>query len=418
MKGKTGSSEKGDETFRPQCSNHPSIPASFMCQHCGASICSYCQRNTDGLPLCPKCFRKHLDRRMKKRSLLIKIVPTAFSILIIAIIVAAILWPEEERENIPGQLYISRDDIIPSIDAEEIGPNTSLPIMFILYVQNYGELPTEQGFVEVSLMKSGIQWDIHQETFPGISPGGMKKVTVSGFEVREGSWTGRISLWRGDFRDQVISISFTVTGSDIKEFHSNFSADLKDENIGPVAPHEGVKADGTSLAVLAVMFLFITGTTLFVIVLIGPMGYAKISSGRLLSHPTRNQVMEYLKEHPGAHFKSIARGVATPPGTLRHHLNSMEREGMVRVAHEGMFKRYFPTGAHLDTSRIETGNRNAIIEVLGMYPGISQADLRSIVSIPKQTLSYHIKKLQEEGTVRREKKGPHAGLFIQALQEA
>ncbi|MGA1873079.1 MAG: winged helix-turn-helix transcriptional regulator [Thermoplasmatota archaeon] len=413
MTGKTGSSEEKDGIFRPQCSNHPSLPASYMCQHCGDSICSYCQRNTDGLPLCPKCFRKHLDRRMKRRSLLLKIVPTASVLLIIGLILTAVLWPEPERDPRPGELHVGSDDIIPSIDADDIQDNTSLPIMFILYVKNYGELPTDPGFVEISLLKGGIQWDIHQENVPGISAGGMSKVVVTGFDVREGSWTGRISLWRGDVRDQVVSISFKVTEGDIEEFHSS---------VGPGVPIEPTTEDkeDASLVVFPLLcgILIIVGILVAVMVLSGVKGYAKISSGQVLNHPTRNLVIDYLKDHPGAHFKSISRGIAVPPGTLRHHLNTLEREGLVRSSYEGMFRRYFPTGAHLDPARMEAGNRNAIIEVLGMYPGISQNDLRSIVSIPKQTLSYHLKRLQEEGRIRKEKKGSGTSVFLQPVLEA
>ncbi|MGA1866164.1 MAG: ArsR family transcriptional regulator [Thermoplasmatota archaeon] len=413
MSGNEGSEENAAEVFRPQCSYHPSLPASYMCQHCGASICSYCQRNTDGLPLCPKCFRKHIDRRMRRRSLLLKIIPAALTIMIIGIVMAVVLWPEPEGEERPGELYLSRDDIIPSINVQDAGPNNSLPVMFILYVKNIGELPTEAGMVEISLMKTGIQWDLHQETVSGISPGGMKKVTVSGFNVREGSWNGRISLWRGDIRDQVISISFTVSGGDIADFHSS-----DDAHISPVPPSKDRELKDSSLLPLLCVGALIIVVVVTLLIVSGVKGYAKLSSGQLLKHPTRNQVIEYLKEHPGAHFRSISRGVATPPGTLRHHLNYLEREGMVRVGYEGMFKRYFPTGAHLDPDKMEAGNRESILEVVGMYPGISQTDLRSIVSIPKQTLSYHLGKLQGEGRLKKERSGSRTGFFLQPLVEA
>jgi predicted transcriptional regulator len=162
-------------------------------------------------------------------------------------------------------------------------------------------------------------------------------------------------------------------------------------------------------AVIAVILIISYGAT---------SGYAKISPDNLLSHPSRNHVMNYLKEHPGAHFKSISRGVAIPPGTLRHHLNFLEREGLVRVNYEGMFKRYFPTGAHLDPNRMEKGNRESIMQVLRRYPGISQSDLRSIVGIPKQTLSYHLKKLREEGRLKNESSGNGSSLFLQTNIEA
>lgn len=418
MKGKKGDPEDDGDIFRPQCSNHSSIPASFICQKCGISICSYCQRNTDGMPLCPKCFRKFIDKRMRRNRKLIRGGIGGggglFVLTIITIILLVILIPAPKKD---GYLYVGRSDMLPALDKDADAPEDALPIMFTLYVSNPGDGEVDGGYAEISLMKGGIQWDSQSSQIPAISPKGMVKVIVGGFQVKEGQWSGRVSLWRGDKRDQVVSISFQIYGDDITDFHSydNTTGDR------PRPSEEGDAKDAAGIPIFCLAFLLIGAAIFALIILItygATSGYAKISSDQLLSHPTRNQVMNYLKEHPGAHFKLISRGVATPPGTLRHHLNYLEREGLVRINYEGMYKRYFPTGAHLDPDKIEKGNREAIIQVLGRYPGISQVDLRSIVGIPKQTLSYHIKKLQEDGKLEKKKKGPSILLFLASRTDA
>jgi predicted transcriptional regulator len=417
MKGKIEAPRDDKDLFRPQCSNHSSIPASYICQECGNSICSYCQRNTDGMPLCPKCFRKFIDRKINRNKKLFWggigggggfIVLTIITIILLIVLIPT---PKED-----GYFRVGYSDMLPAIDNDAEVPEDALPIMFTLYISNPGDKEVAGGYAEVVLMKGGIQWDSQSSTIPSISSKGMSKVIVRGFQVKEGQWSGRVSLWRGDKRDQVISISFRITGEDITDFHpfDNMTGDISH----PISPGTDDKDSSSIIGI----FILLVGAVIAVIVILiatGALsGYAKISSEQLLSHPTRNQVMNYLKDHPGAHFKSISRGVATPPGTLRHHLNYLEREGLVRVLHEGMYKRYFPTGAHLDPDKMEKGNRETIMQVLDKYPGISQVDLRSIVAIPKQTLSYHIRKLHEEGRLDKKTKGSKILLFLQSQPEA
>jgi len=414
MAGKNGNEEGTIDNFRPQCFHHPSIPASFICQDCGRSICTYCQRNTDGIPLCPPCFRKYLDRKQKRnRKLLFYGVGTAAIVIILLVsilVLAAIFAPDPEPSD--GYLRIGQSDIIPAVEGDASSPNDTLPIMFTLYISNPGERSVEGGNAEVLLMKGGIQWDSISAPVPVISSGGMTKVVVGGFQVREGKWTGRISLWRGDQRDQVISISFTITGEDIQEFHAG-------PDYGPgsdISDEDDISRMGGGSAFLCLLMLFIIIGVVILIIIIagGSKGYARLSSTQLLSHPTRNRVMNYIKDNPGAHFKRIAKGVATPPGTLRHHLNYMEREGLVRASSQGMFKRYYPTGAHLDPEKMVKGNREAILEVIGRYPGVSRKDLSSIIDVPKQTLSYHLQKLLEDGAVRKERAGNSSRFFLGA----
>ncbi|MFW3145853.1 MAG: winged helix-turn-helix transcriptional regulator [Thermoplasmatota archaeon] len=393
---RTKKGTSGSDEFSPQCDFHGSVPSSFICQGCGASICDFCNRSDRGAPLCPRCYRKELIRRFKVRRYLIFGGIGSFAVIIIGLILLALLLPGPGPED--GYLQIGHSDIIPAVNGQDPGPNNTLPIMFTLYISNPGGKSVSGGTAEILLMKAGIQWDARSESVPSISPGGMVKVVVKGFHVKEGQWTGRVSLWRGESRDQVISISFTIAGSDIEDFHSGYG-----EEPEPGAQPE----DSANMSILTLLCLGLIGVIVLIAVLIlgGAKGYARISADRILAHPTRNQLVNYLKKHPGAHFKAIARDTATPPGTLRHHLSSLQREGIVVSRSEGIFRRFYPAAGRIDPEDEEKGNRSSIMEVVEKYPGISQTDLRSILDLPKQTLSYHVLLLEEEGFLKSERKG-------------
>ena len=173
MKGKTGAPVDDKDLFRPQCSNHSSIPASYICQDCGDSICSYCQRNTDGMPLCPKCFRKFIDKRMKRnKKLLWGGIGGGGSFIVITIfmlILLTILIPTPKKD---GYLHVGYSDMLPALDKDAESPEDTLPIMFTLYISNPGDKKVSGGYVEVVLMKGGIQWDSHSSNVPSISSKG------------------------------------------------------------------------------------------------------------------------------------------------------------------------------------------------------------------------------------------------------
>jgi hypothetical protein len=139
-------------------------------------------------------------------------------ILIVTIILLVVLIPEPKKD---GYLHVGRSDMLPALDNDAESPEDTLPIMFTLYISNPGDRSVAGGTAEVVLMKGGIQWDSKSSMVPSISPKGMTKVIVRGFQVKEGQWSGRVSLWRGDKRDQVISISFRISGDDITDFHSS-----------------------------------------------------------------------------------------------------------------------------------------------------------------------------------------------------
>ena len=48
-------------------------------------------------------------------------------------------------------------------------------------------------------------------------------------------------------------------------------------------------------------------------------------------HPLRLRIVETLEKSPGIHFRELQRSLSAANGTLRHHLDSLTKEGIVTV---------------------------------------------------------------------------------------
>lgn len=59
--------------------------------------------------------------------------------------------------------------------------------------------------------------------------------------------------------------------------------------------------------------------------------------------PPRRAIMEYLRANPGAHMRQIARDLGMSLGSLRWHLNVLEKRGLIRERRKGNLTEFYPS---------------------------------------------------------------------------
>ncbi len=59
------------------------------------------------------------------------------------------------------------------------------------------------------------------------------------------------------------------------------------------------------------------------------------------TNSTRQAIIEYLRVNPGAHLRQISRDLGLSLGTLRWHLNVLERSGLVRERRRGNMTQFY-----------------------------------------------------------------------------
>ncbi|MHB8632836.1 MAG: helix-turn-helix domain-containing protein [Thermoplasmatota archaeon] len=115
----------------------------------------------------------------------------------------------------------------------------------------------------------------------------------------------------------------------------------------------------------------------------------------------RRGVLRAVLSHPGAHLRELEAITALGMGGLRHHLDRLERDGLVRHEFDLRFKRYYPTGLDPTLGRAMAVLRQApllrVARLMAKHPGLRVRDLSKRSSIPLSSLYGYLKRLERVG---------------------
>lgn len=138
----------------------------------------------------------------------------------------------------------------------------------------------------------------------------------------------------------------------------------------------------------------------------------------LPSHPTRQAILDLVRNEPGSHFSKILDRLSTvsghPPlgyGSLSYHLYQLERAGLVASRRSGRHRRYYDARAGLGSlSVVSTVQRVGIRELADLLSGSADStihDLARTVTAPasRHVIAYRIRVMEQVGLVTRERVG-------------
>ncbi len=130
----------------------------------------------------------------------------------------------------------------------------------------------------------------------------------------------------------------------------------------------------------------------------------------------RTRARRLIEEYPGLHLRELARQLDMDVRAVQHHLDRLEKKGLVTVLRFGRYKRYFPRreehrGEVVDRKdkRILAHLRSPLALGLVVHLIVSGptrlADLSSGVGVGPSTASYHLRRLEGAGIVVRGSQG-------------
>lgn len=115
---------------------------------------------------------------------------------------------------------------------------------------------------------------------------------------------------------------------------------------------------------------------------------------------------EIIKESPGIHFRSLGRQAGlSSVGQLRHHLDSLRRQGAIIEVEDGRFKRFFAAGEH--DPRLRDGLARFARRVprriakLLLSRTMNRTEIRRSLNCADSTLGYHLNRMVELGDLKR-----------------
>ena len=133
--------------------------------------------------------------------------------------------------------------------------------------------------------------------------------------------------------------------------------------------------------------------------------YARMKKDEVLDQFTRGQIYGYIVVHPGDSYVDVKRNLQLNNGTLTHHLNVLERDGLIRSKNVGTRKLFFAAGARIP----EDGGgmhevQQQILRHLRETGGLAVNDVAGVIGISRQLAIYHLRDLSRQGLVRIERR--------------
>jgi DNA-binding MarR family transcriptional regulator len=122
----------------------------------------------------------------------------------------------------------------------------------------------------------------------------------------------------------------------------------------------------------------------------------------------RGVVYEYVRTHPGAYVRGMARDLRIGTGDLQYHLSWLEKHGFVKTRKSGFYRFVYPTMVFQDEQEVLLGvlsletPRELLLCLLG-DPTMTQGDLARTLGHSQPTVSWHMDRLLQLGVVRKER---------------
>lgn len=121
-------------------------------------------------------------------------------------------------------------------------------------------------------------------------------------------------------------------------------------------------------------------------------------------------IFQYISANPGVHLRKLSRDLDMPMGTLRYHLDFLEKKGIIVSKEDKNLKIYFIAGElnardKIVASLLQQKRFRDIILLIIVRPGITHGDISSRLAIKPSTLSKYIKILEERAVIGHDMNG-------------
>jgi predicted transcriptional regulator len=145
--------------------------------------------------------------------------------------------------------------------------------------------------------------------------------------------------------------------------------------------------------------------------------YMRVRRDKVLENFLRGRIYEYVRQHPGAHFRMIISGVKLSIGAVRYHLEVLERTGMIKSERKLNMKRFYTTEVDEDEGKRSQPLQRLVLSVLRKqsdlsifrrHSGLSVDAIADTLNESHQVVMCHLRELCGKETVMPRK--THAGV--------
>jgi len=134
-------------------------------------------------------------------------------------------------------------------------------------------------------------------------------------------------------------------------------------------------------------------------------------SEKVLDFDNRRRIYQFVLNSPGHHLRSIQRELEIPLVTLKYHLRTLEKSGLVITRKDKYYTRYYATERALSEnekkiiSYLRQEHQRKILLLLIDKPNSRFSDLVENFKLPQSTLSFYLTQLVDANLVIKKKVG-------------
>jgi predicted transcriptional regulator len=150
---------------------------------------------------------------------------------------------------------------------------------------------------------------------------------------------------------------------------------------------------------------------LFAIKLFSFLGFRRIFRSNILNNATRSRVYSAISSQPGIRFPELCAVTGISRGALNYHIALLRISGKIHITKlRGIIRFFENNGKYSETEQkvlncLNNGASGVIIGTLLNHPGSSRTDLEKILAVSGPTVSWHVRRLCEDGLIEVHKDG-------------
>ncbi len=115
----------------------------------------------------------------------------------------------------------------------------------------------------------------------------------------------------------------------------------------------------------------------------------------------RGEVLGYICANPGCHYALIKQDLDLHHTILILHLDSLERDGLIRPSRDGALLRFFPSERRIPRGGFQPSPiQESMVRYIESKPGARQADISRELFIDMNIVGYNINLLRGVGILR------------------
>lgn len=139
----------------------------------------------------------------------------------------------------------------------------------------------------------------------------------------------------------------------------------------------------------------------------------RITREAALQHPARGRILDWVKADPGITFRALSRHLGIPQGTLRHHLNVLERCKLLREERVEGTIAFLPANDLRRARQVTILREPAMVALRDLVASAGRICQRDLITYldgiwNRSTVQNRLKRLVRAGVLRVHPQGRHS----------